>query len=79
MHCTDFRYLRFLLEIPVFVSYFWLMLVLWSIQMQEMHKYEDFLDLNRLYSNDVHGIASVYGIEAAYQIIMKVRYGSFLG
>lgn len=55
------------------------MLVLWSIQMQEMHKYEDFLDLNRLYSNDVHGIASVYGIEAAYQIIMKVRYGSFLG
>jgi len=41
--------------------------------LQEMYKYEEILDLNRLYTNSIHTIAEHYGIEAAYQAIIKVR------
>lgn len=36
-----------------------------------MFKYDDLLDLNRLYSNDIHKIAEMYGIEAATRVIVK--------
>lgn len=38
-----------------------------------MFKYNNLLDLNKLYSNDVHCIAQTYGIEAASRVIVKVK------
>lgn len=38
---------------------------------QEMFKYHKVLDINRLYSNDIHGIAKTYGIEAAARVIVQ--------
>jgi len=40
--------------------------------LQEMYKYAEILDLNRLYTNSIHTVAEHYGIEAAYQAIIKV-------
>jgi len=40
-----------------------------------MYKYAEILDLNRLYTNSIHTIAEHYGIEAAYQAIIKVPAG----
>ncbi|XP_034242547.1 DNA-directed RNA polymerase I subunit RPA1 [Thrips palmi] len=37
----------------------------------EMFKYSDLLDINKLYSNDVHAIAGIYGIEAAVRVVVK--------
>jgi len=37
-----------------------------------MYKYAETLDLNRLYTNSIHTVAEHYGIEAAYQAIIKV-------
>ena len=37
-----------------------------------MYKYAEILDLNRLYTNNIHTVAEHYGIEAAYQAIIKV-------
>lgn len=37
----------------------------------EMFKYSDLLDLNKLYSNDIHAIAEIYGIEAAVRVLVK--------
>ncbi|XP_067615853.1 DNA-directed RNA polymerase I subunit RPA1 isoform X2 [Eurosta solidaginis] len=42
-----------------------------GINIVEMFKYNKILELNRLYSNDIHAIAHTYGIEAAAQIIIK--------
>ncbi|XP_026481582.1 DNA-directed RNA polymerase I subunit RPA1-like [Ctenocephalides felis] len=42
-----------------------------GINIVEMFKYNDLLDLNKLYSNDVHCIAQTYGIEAASRVIVK--------
>ncbi|XP_067885420.1 DNA-directed RNA polymerase I subunit RPA1 [Heterodontus francisci] len=42
-----------------------------GINLTEMFKYGDILDLNRLYSNDIHAFASTYGIEAALRVIEK--------
>lgn len=42
-----------------------------GINIVEMFKYENLLDLNSLYSNDIHGIAKTYGIEAAGRVIVK--------
>jgi len=39
-----------------------------------MFKYDKLLDLNRLYSNDIHRIADIYGIEAARRVIVKVGW-----
>lgn len=36
-----------------------------------MFKYNELLDLNKLYSNDIHKIAETYGIEAATRVIVK--------
>lgn len=38
-----------------------------------MFKYNKVLDLNRLYSNDIHAIANTYGIEAAARVIVQVN------
>lgn len=38
-----------------------------------MFKHRDVLDLNRLYTNQIHAMAQTYGIEAAARVIVKVR------
>ncbi|XP_011559659.3 DNA-directed RNA polymerase I subunit RPA1 [Plutella xylostella] len=42
-----------------------------GINILQMFKHCDLLDLNRLYSNDIHAIANTYGIEAATKVIIK--------
>lgn len=42
-----------------------------GINILQMSKYSDLLDLNKLYSNDIHAIANTYGIEAANKVIIK--------
>uniref|UniRef100_A0A665TS78 DNA-directed RNA polymerase subunit n=1 Tax=Echeneis naucrates TaxID=173247 RepID=A0A665TS78_ECHNA len=42
-----------------------------GINMHEMFKYTDILDINRLYSNEVHAMANTYGIEVALKVIEK--------
>ncbi|KAH1018463.1 hypothetical protein HUJ05_006231 [Dendroctonus ponderosae] len=42
-----------------------------GINVAEMFKYHDLLQLNRLHCNDVHKMADTYGIEAATKIIVK--------
>ncbi|KAH8348172.1 hypothetical protein KR084_004956 [Drosophila pseudotakahashii] len=42
-----------------------------GINIGEMFQHNKILDLNRLYSNDIHKIARTYGIEAASQVIVK--------
>lgn len=44
-----------------------------GINIVEMFKFNKILDLNKLYSNDIHGIAETYGIEAAGRVLVKVR------
>jgi len=39
--------------------------------LQEIFKYSDILDFNRLYSNDIQNICQTYGIEAAYTVIVE--------
>lgn len=36
-----------------------------------MFKYNEVLDLSRLYSNDIYGISQTYGIEAANKVIIR--------
>ncbi|KAJ0050146.1 hypothetical protein NL108_013161, partial [Boleophthalmus pectinirostris] len=42
-----------------------------GINMHELFKYCDILDLNRLYCNEVHAMAATYGIEVALKVIEK--------
>ncbi|XP_030595949.1 DNA-directed RNA polymerase I subunit RPA1 isoform X2 [Archocentrus centrarchus] len=42
-----------------------------GINMHEIFKYSDILDINRLYSNEVHAMAKTYGIEVALKVIEK--------
>nr|DBA29404.1 TPA: hypothetical protein GDO54_009631 [Pyxicephalus adspersus] len=42
-----------------------------GINMQELFKYANILDLRRLYSNDIHAMANTYGIEAALRVVEK--------
>ncbi|XP_019937154.2 DNA-directed RNA polymerase I subunit RPA1 [Paralichthys olivaceus] len=42
-----------------------------GINMHEMFKYSDILNINRLYSNEVHAMANTYGIEVALKVIEK--------
>lgn len=37
-----------------------------------MFKHMEVLDLNRLYTNQIHAMAQTYGIEAAARVIVKV-------
>ncbi|KAJ8721870.1 hypothetical protein PYW08_004272 [Mythimna loreyi] len=41
-----------------------------GINILQMFKYNNLLDLNKLYSNDIHAIANTYGIEAANKVII---------
>lgn len=43
-----------------------------------MFKYNKILNLNRLYTNDIHSTARTYGIEAASRVIVKVLILKFL-
>lgn len=36
-----------------------------------MFKYNEILDLHRLYSNDIYAISQTYGIEAANRVIVR--------
>ncbi|XP_075712742.1 DNA-directed RNA polymerase I subunit RPA1 isoform X2 [Rhinoderma darwinii] len=42
-----------------------------GINIREMFKYSDILNLKRLYTNDVHAMANTYGIEAALRVVQK--------
>ncbi|XP_057335283.1 DNA-directed RNA polymerase I subunit RPA1 [Microplitis mediator] len=42
-----------------------------GLNIVEMAKYVDVLDLQRLYTNDIYGISQTYGIEAANRVIVK--------
>lgn len=55
-----------------------LMLKTDGINIVEMFKYNELLDLNRLYTNHIHAMAKTYGIEAAAKVIVKV-IASFKG
>lgn len=41
--------------------------------LQEMYNYDKVLDLNKLYTNDIHALANTYGIEAASKALIKVH------
>lgn len=43
-----------------------------GINISEMFKYMEMLDLNRLYTNQIHAMARTYGIEAAARVVVKV-------
>lgn len=36
-----------------------------------MLQYDKILDLNKLYTNDIHAVANIYGIEAAARVVVK--------
>ncbi|NXG50865.1 RPA1 polymerase, partial [Psilopogon haemacephalus] len=42
-----------------------------GINLAELFRYSDILDLNRLYCNDIHAMAKTYGIESALRVIIK--------
>ncbi|KAM4586026.1 LOW QUALITY PROTEIN: DNA-directed RNA polymerase I subunit RPA1 [Fundulus diaphanus] len=42
-----------------------------GINMHEIFKYSDILEINKLYSNEVHAMANTYGIEVALRVIEK--------
>lgn len=39
--------------------------------MSELFKHDRLLNLNKLYSNDVHAVAANYGIEAANRVLIR--------
>lgn len=42
-----------------------------GLNIADMFKYDNILDLNRLYSNDIYNISQTYGIEAANRVIVR--------
>ncbi|XP_053314114.1 DNA-directed RNA polymerase I subunit RPA1 [Spea bombifrons] len=42
-----------------------------GINLPELFKYSDVLDVRRLYTNDIHAMANTYGIEAAIRAVEK--------
>lgn len=42
-----------------------------GINIHAMFEFDKILDLNRLYTNDIHAVAQTYGIEAAGRVIVK--------
>lgn len=42
-----------------------------GVNIREAWQYEDVLDLTKVYTNDIHAMARVYGIEAAAKVIKK--------
>ena len=43
-----------------------------GVNLHELWRHGEILDLNRAYTNNIHAMASTYGIEAAYKAIVKV-------
>lgn len=70
-HSRCISHLRYLLS-SIEIEYQYFKKVVYFLQ--EIFLYADILDLNRLYSNDIHAIANMYGIEAANKVIIKVRF-----
>ena len=50
-----------------------------ALSSQYMARFSELLDLNRMYCNDLHSMASFYGIEAASKAIVKVSEEGGLG
>ncbi|XP_059472140.1 DNA-directed RNA polymerase I subunit RPA1 [Neocloeon triangulifer] len=48
-----------------------MMLKVDGMNIKEMFKYHKILDISRMYVNDIHAFAQVYGIEAASRILVK--------
>ncbi|GFU75947.1 DNA-directed RNA polymerase I subunit RPA1 [Trichonephila clavipes] len=48
-----------------------LMLKTNGVNFLEIFRYIDILDINKIYSNNIHEVAKIYGIEAAGQVIKK--------
>ena len=44
-----------------------------GVNLQELWRYCSILDLNKVYTNNIHAMANTYGIEAACKAIIKVR------
>ncbi|KAL6447903.1 hypothetical protein ACFW04_000166 [Cataglyphis niger] len=44
---------------------------LFKRNIKELYKYDNILNLNRLYCNDIHNISQTYGIEAANKVIVR--------
>ncbi|KAF4522079.1 hypothetical protein B566_EDAN004063 [Ephemera danica] len=42
-----------------------------GMNIAEMFKYHNLLDLNRLYTNDIHAFSQIYGIECARRVLVK--------
>nr|XP_003222392.1 PREDICTED: DNA-directed RNA polymerase I subunit RPA1 [Anolis carolinensis] len=42
-----------------------------GINLPELFRYADIIDVNKLYCNDIHAVASTYGIEAALKVLEK--------
>ncbi|XP_043278475.1 DNA-directed RNA polymerase I subunit RPA1 [Venturia canescens] len=42
-----------------------------GLNIVEMFKYAEILDLHKLYTNDIYGVSQTYGIEAANRVILK--------
>ena len=42
-----------------------------GVNIEAMFAYSDILDINRLYSNDVHAISRYYGVEAASRVLVN--------
>ncbi|XP_053115784.1 DNA-directed RNA polymerase I subunit RPA1 [Hemicordylus capensis] len=42
-----------------------------GINLPELFRYSEILDLNQLYCNDIHAVADTYGIEAALKVLEK--------
>eukprot|EP00118_Oscarella_pearsei_P022871 m.268148 g.268148 ORF g.268148 m.268148 type:complete len:640 (+) comp40524_c1_seq34:3255-5174(+) len=42
-----------------------------GVNIQEIWQFGDVLDVDRLYSNDIHAVAKTYGIEAARRLLIK--------
>lgn len=47
-----------------------------GVNFQEMFKYDDIIDMQRIYSNDIYAISQVFGIEAATRAIVKVLFST---
>ncbi|XP_014223617.1 DNA-directed RNA polymerase I subunit RPA1 [Trichogramma pretiosum] len=42
-----------------------------GINIEQMFRYHDYLELNKLYTNDIYQVSQTYGIEAANKVILK--------
>ncbi|CAB0034651.1 unnamed protein product [Trichogramma brassicae] len=42
-----------------------------GINIEQMFRYRDYLELNKLYTNDIYQVSQTYGIEAANKVILK--------